>query len=308
MNMHLCPICKGNETEIKLKPVSDHITKGEFEIRSCRNCGISYTFPQPDNLDPYYPLKYRGYNAFVRNILRFFFKVRVNNWARKFGVPGDVLEIGCGPGFMLDAFRKKGWRVLGTERKEKMAINAKDALGLDVHIGDIGALPEQREFDLIVMFNVLEHLKDPLQVINECSRRLKKDGTLIISVPNLESWQAKYAGSVWFHLDPPRHLYHFTARSLDNLLSKSGLKINNIQYVSFEHDPFGWSESIINKITGNYNVFTRYLMGIEPLGKKVLLYIMLSLLLAFPALILSSISWLRKKGALMQVSAAFAET
>lgn len=301
--MKSCPICNSEKTDTTFKSTQDFITSHKFELRKCLECEVSYTDPWPENLDNYYPSNYRGYNVLLKKILKIFYAVRVNSWLRRFKKPGKVLEIGCGPGYMLDIFRKKGWQVLGTERSKSMALHAREVLGLDVHIGDVASIPDRREFDLIVIFNVLEHIADPISMLSECSRRLKHEGTLIINVPNLDSWQARYAGPLWSHLDPPRHLFHFTPKSLEAVLFKSGLKMNGIKYSSPEFDSFGWLQSSINKLTGHYNLFALYLMGLEPLSGKVILSIVLSFFLTIPSILLSFVSWAKGSGALMQVSA-----
>jgi hypothetical protein len=98
-------------------------------------------------------------------------------------------------------------------------------------------------------------------------------------------------------------LFHFTPESLEKILSRVGLKAQFTGYVSMEHDPYGWVESIINRITGRQNALTLFLMGIEPFSPRILLSMVLSVLLAGPALFLSGFSWLAGNGALFQTVA-----
>ncbi len=299
-----CPIC-GSANNENLYPdgAVDPITGNRFHIRSCKSCHLAFTSPQPTNMEIYYPSKYRGYGPLVSSILQFFYRSRVAQWNRMFKTPGKALEIGCGPGFMLNVLKRKGWNVKGLERTEAVAAYARDRLGLDVTPDDVSDLPEISDFDLIILFNVLEHLKNPLSVLEESAKRLAPGGKLVISVPNFQSLQARLAGPVWLHLDPPRHLFHFTPESLELLLSKVGLRTQSVSYVSFEHDPYGLIESAINKITGTHNTLTLFLMGLRSFDAQVLISLILAGILAVPAFILATFGWLSSDGALFQAVA-----
>ena len=153
---------------------------------------------------------------------------------------------------MLDTLRRAGWRVVGIERTPEMARFARHDLELPVFAGGVEAIAARPHFDLIILFQVLEHIRDPLSVLRQCATLLKPSGVLIVGVPNLESWQARYTGPHWFHLDVPRHLFHFSPRSLGKVLQMADLTVSRISFVSFEHDPYGWIESILGISTGNF--------------------------------------------------------
>jgi SAM-dependent methyltransferase len=204
---------------------------------------------------------------------------------------------------MLVALRRRGWRVLGIERNEAVAETARRALGIEIVATPIESLPADAQFDLIIMFHVLEHIGDPLTLLRECAKRLAPGGRLITNVPNFSSWQSRFAGSKWLHLDVPRHLVHFTPQTLAATLDRAGLRLTEISYASLEHDPYGWVESTVNQLTGRANTLTRFLMGLDPFGPAVLLSCALSILLAPPALLLSMVSWVAGSGALMEAIA-----
>ena len=109
------------------------------------------------------------------------------------------------------------------------------------------------------------------------------------------------------HLDPPRHLVHFDKRTLSKTFQKAGLIPEGVSYISFEHDPYGWTESAINRITGRKNILTRYLMGFDRPGIYTLFAFSLFCLLFLPALIISILSWIFKRGALIEMSGRIAE-
>lgn len=298
-----CPSCKTSSYRMIYPKTLDPITLDSFSIAECSSCKLTYTSPRPFSLDRYYPEKYRGYGRLVRTILHILYNHRVSKWIKNNPHGGSVLEIGCGPGLMLAAFKRRGWQVLGIERNENIAKNVQEAHGIDVLTRPIETLPLESTFDLIILFHVLEHIAEPEAMLRECAERLSAGGRVIINVPNFASWQSRFAGSEWLHLDPPRHLIHFTPQTLNAMLDRTGLKPDNISFASPEHDPYGWIESLINRLTGNKNRLTRFLMGIDPFDIKVALSFTLGTLLLLPAIALSTISWLARKGALMEVVA-----
>lgn len=298
-----CPICGSSEIKDVISRANDYITGDLFQILGCKVCGICFTYPMPYDIESYYPSNYRAYGPHVTRLLRTFYDFRVRKWMKMRDSPGTALEIGCGAGLMLDALRRRGWQVMGLERTEAMAAYTRDTMGLNVISGRFESMAKEMRFDLIILFNVLEHMKDPLSILKECAARLKPGGVILINVPNFDSWQAYLNRPLWLHLDPPRHLFHFAPKSLANVLWMAGLKVSDVSFVSFEHDPYGWIQSAINKITGTHNLLTRYLMGIEGYNQKVIISVILGVLIAIPAVFLSMASWIMKKGALMQVVA-----
>jgi SAM-dependent methyltransferase len=299
-----CPSCGSSElNDFFQQNVIDPITEEKFHILSCKSCGVAFTSPFPSNMELYYPSQYRGYGPLVTWVLQTFYKYHISKWNQLFDSPGTALEIGCGAGFMLAPLSRMGWHVKGLERTEAMAAHAREKLGLDVTSEDLSDLPAEQTYDLIIIFNVLEHLDDPYTTLKTSAKHLNPGGKIVISVPNFCSFQARFAGPYWLHLDPPRHLFHFTPESLEVILSHAGLKSQSTSYISFEHDPYGWIESIINKLTGHQNSITLFLMGLKPFGFRVFLSSLAAILLAVPALIMSAIGWMTKTGAIFQTVA-----
>jgi SAM-dependent methyltransferase len=298
-----CPICSAREGLPVYAYARDPITLDSFAVLQCSKCGVTYTAPRPGSMDRYYPGHYRSYGPFIKYILGRLYDLRVSRWTRLKPRGGSALEIGCGPGLMLASFQRRGWRVLGIERSEAAAEAARRLLGVHMVTTSLEALPAEATFDLIIMFHVLEHIDEPLSLLRECAKRLAPGGHLIINVPNFASWQSRAAGSKWFHLDTPRHLIHFTPQTLAATLERAGLRLTGVRFVSLEHDPYGWVESAINRITGHPNTLSRFLMGIDPFGWTVLLSYALAAVLLLPALLLALASWLARSGALMEAVA-----
>jgi SAM-dependent methyltransferase len=140
--------------------------------------------------------------------------------------PGKLLDVGCGNGRFLATMRKLGWEVAGVEPDKQAAKVARERFGLDVHEGVLEeiAFPDDT-FDAITMGHVVEHLPDPVNTLRECQRILKKDGRLVVTVPNIESLGHRLYREAWIYLDPPRHLFLFSPLTLRACVERSGLQV-----------------------------------------------------------------------------------
>src|SRR5262249_46633073 len=76
---------------------------------------------------------------------------------------------------------------------------------------------------------------------------LRPGGLLMVAVPNFDSLQAAVSGSAWFHLDVPRHFFHFRAGGLRRLLEASGFVVVDVSHFSLEQNPYGWIQSLLNR-------------------------------------------------------------
>jgi len=136
---------------------------------------------------------------------------------------GKLLDVGCGNGNYLYSLRELGWETYGVEMNEQACRYAQEVLGLKV---SHGTLEEARFpdafFDVVTMRHVLEHLPDPGRSLAEVYRLLRAGGSVLLETPNIESVQARFFKARWFHLDVPRHLYHFAPATLQALLQKAG--------------------------------------------------------------------------------------
>jgi SAM-dependent methyltransferase len=204
---------------------------------------------------------------------------------------------------MLAAFRRRGWQVFGTERNEAASEIARQNLGTGTIVTSIQDLPTNARFDLIVMFQVLEHISEPVSLLQESAKRLAPGGFLIANVPNFLSWQSRFAGTKWLHLDVPRHLVHYTPKSMADTLGRAGLTLSCMSFASLEHDPYGWAESTISRLTGHPNTLTRFLMGLDGFSIQVFFSWLIAAGLLPLALLVAVVSWLAGSGALMEAIA-----
>ena len=304
MVLENCLVCDSAESNLLYGSAKDYVTDERFSVRQCASCGLVFTAPSPQVTNHYYPSTYRRYGGASMALLKWLYLRRARSWLRTFSGPGFALEVGCGNGWMLRAIKQRGWTVTGTERNFESAAYAKSASEIPMFVGGLEALQAKPTFDLIFLFQVLEHLPDPLGTLKQCASLLKPNGRLIISVPNFESWQSQLFGPSWFHLDVPRHLTHFSAASLRDIALLADLTIMKIGFVSFEHDPYGWVQSGLNWLGFRQNQLTWLLMGMDPqqrLTPPAVGMLAVGALLAVPAFLLTLWSWWCNAGAVMEV-------
>ncbi len=237
----------------------DYITGQRFVVGHCRDCKLHVTYPAPgeDELTKYYPLSYYGsgrrFNPIVEWLLNNLYAYRARQIESKHK-PGKVLDIGCGRGLLLNKLRERGWEPRGTELSEEAAAYARQKLRLPVSTRALQDLhfPDE-EFDLVILWHVLEHVTAPRAMLKEVSRILKPGGILLVAVPNFGSWEARRSGRGWFHLDVPRHLTHFTPRTLQRSLEMVGLSLVSTNFFSTEYDFFSFVQSTQNRLGFRHN-------------------------------------------------------
>jgi 2-polyprenyl-3-methyl-5-hydroxy-6-metoxy-1,4-benzoquinol methylase len=137
---------------------------------------------------------------------------------------GRLLEIGCGSGGMLSVMQSLGWQVEGVE-VDPLGVEVARSKGLNVHLGDVFSKKYAgNSFDAITLSHVIEHVHDPIGLIEECKRILKPGGMISMVTPNSKSFGHSVYKNSWLHLDPPRHLHIFNPNVLESLLTISGLQ------------------------------------------------------------------------------------
>ena len=234
--------------------------------------------------------------------------MRAKKWSRGFKSPGVVFEMGCGDGIMLNSLRAHGWQVFGNERTLGAAHFARHQLNVPIFVGGLDSLNPAPIADLIILFQVLEHLEDPIMILKQLNHIIKPTGRLIIAVPNFGGWQSRIGGKKWLHLDVPRHLFHFSPQSLQYCLNKSGFTITQVSYKSFEHDPYGWSQSILNLLFKKHNLLTRFLMRLDKPNITIIIHLVLAALIGILSLPISIMSWFFSNGAIIEVTAEKAKS
>lgn len=221
-----CPVCEIDDTSFAFE-------KDGFTYVKCLECGMLYINPQLDEvkiLAHYRSLASQDYWVDVLQTPRQLeYDTKKFRGALKelslFAAPGSILDIGCSLGIFLDLARKDGWDARGIELNKKARRIAREKFGLDILDKPIQELDlEDESFDVITLWEVLEHLTKPHEILRESVRLLKPGGMIVILVPNCDSlavrvMQDKAATFGW------GHLWYFTPDSLCKMLAKHNLEV-----------------------------------------------------------------------------------
>ncbi|MBU4285014.1 class I SAM-dependent methyltransferase [Patescibacteria group bacterium] len=232
MNQIKCIICNKDETKQLFagKDLLHKVDDTKFNIVKCLNCGLVYLNPQPtlEGLKKYYPPDYKTYQS-----------KKINTSSHKKGVNHKedqsrlhFLDFGCGSGNQLSEIKKShpNWALYGLDINE-YACKQSIEKGLNIFCGELkDANYKFNYFDIINLNNSLEHLNNPLTTLQQLKNLLKPNGEIIIYGPNFRSLSAKIFKNKWFGLDCPRHLYHFTPKTINQLLEKAGFKTQKIEF------------------------------------------------------------------------------
>ena len=171
---------------------------------------------------------------------------------------GNLLDIGAGTGDFLVVAKNNGWKIKGIEPGEKpkaIAVNKGVSFA-----NDLSEL-ENNSFDIITMWHVLEHVPNLEFQIKELKRLLKPNGTILIAVPNFNSFDANYYGKFWAAFDVPRHLWHFSKTAIDKLFSKENLQL--IQVMPMKYDSFYVSLLSEKYKNGKMNFLMAFWIGLK---------------------------------------------
>ncbi len=260
-----CDLCGSNDLKPFLKEVTTWEHKGKFNYVKCQNCNLVSLSPRPkaDQLNRYYSSDtYWGSVDIKKNWLMD--DKWKQNRAKKFshiyeGIlksyskPASILDIGCGTSGFLTFFSEKGWKVLGTDISPEVASFSEKNYHFPVVIGDfLNINLNSGSFDVITFNHSLEHLYNPRKTLETIYRSLNKNGLLIISIPNVESLGFKIFGKDWYALQPPRHLYQFSPKTIRSLLKNTGFRVNLISHFDWQQNYYSLYESFRFKFSPRF--------------------------------------------------------
>jgi len=233
-----CNLCGG----VEHRPV---FSKFGYDLVRCASCDLVFVANPPKAGEARdlrsTPAGYRGNLldpsapefAGMRRIARQDLKVLRRSIAK--GEGRRLFDIGCSSGLFLASAREAGFRVHGAELSPGIAGFARDHFGLEVHAGDWRAAGHaDASFDVVTLFDVIEHLADPLGELTAIRRLLRPGGLLLQSTPNIDglfprlSYALAHRLDYWPHPEPPHHLYQFSDRTLPELTERAGFEATRI--------------------------------------------------------------------------------
>jgi SAM-dependent methyltransferase len=235
-----------------------------WHIKRCRGCGFGWTspMPAPEELSFYYPPDYLGDTQKALEEFRSGQLQRSRSWRgeiekvrllERFLQSGRILDVGCGDGRFLWALNPARWVRTGVDHSGAVLAQVLNCLpDLRLIVGDIHSTAlAAGAFDAVTFWHVLEHLPDPRSVLLRAATLLADEGWLLVSLPNLDSLQARLFRTHWYPFDDvPRHIYHFSQRSLLLLLQETGFQVRRrllfsprVNFHSLKHSLLNWSRS-----------------------------------------------------------------
>jgi len=235
---------------------------GLWKMASCDDCGVAYLTPRPDchsikNAYSQYYTHTSDKDDLIHNYLRSiknhlsgkyyavtsksvgfpnyvvylmmriivpvasYYDAKSRHIFNVKGKPGKLLDVGCGNGEFLRFANNFGWSVVGVDFDEGAVAEARSG-GLDVRTGGVDVINEKEKFDFISLSHVIEHVYNPVELIQSCYLLLNDGGTLWLETPNIESMGYAIYKSNWRGLEPPRHILLFNQASLNEVLLNSG--------------------------------------------------------------------------------------
>jgi 2-polyprenyl-3-methyl-5-hydroxy-6-metoxy-1,4-benzoquinol methylase len=229
-----CPVCAGAESVAAFN-------KNGYTLARCRSCGLLYVDPMPSlealrahyqNPDYFQGCEEQGYRSYadMEKALRPHFLRRLRRLAERYPARGRLLDFGCAAGYFLKLARSEGWHIAGIELSGEMARNAARDLGIPIW-ASLDTLPD-REFNAITLWEVIEHLPEPVDTMRQLFDRLRPGGILMVSTPNNGHWQAIREPSAWIGYRPPSHLLYFDAHTLADMLRRIGFERIEIRRVA----------------------------------------------------------------------------
>lgn len=244
-----CPICNHDKFNPFLSCVDHTVSRGTFNIVECNRCEFKFTNPRPaeTEIDKYYKsVKYVSHSNSSKGLINWIYqivrnhtlkqKLKLINRLTNIRQPSfkNLLDIGCGTGEFLNTCKNAGYNVVGIEPSSEARRLAQDKYSLDVRTEESIKKFDNESFDIITMWHVLEHVHRLNERVAELKRLLKKNGVLIVAVPNPNSFDAKFYKENWAAYDVPRHLYHFVYQDIKSLFENKSMEVREILPMKFD--------------------------------------------------------------------------
>ncbi len=241
-----CPVCNAGSIQSAFSTTDYTVTKQNFSIWKCDSCTLLFTqdIPSQEEIGKYYQSEnYISHSDIQKGFInRLYHRVRKTTLAAKMQLVkketglqiGNLLDVGCGTGAFLHTMQKNSWKVTGLEPDagaRKIAGSLYDIHPLPSH--EIFKLPAH-SFNAITAWHVLEHVHQLHEYVEQLKKLLAENGRIFIAVPNYTSFDATLYRSLWAAYDVPRHLFHFSPKSMRTLMEMHGLRVEKLEAMWFD--------------------------------------------------------------------------
>ena len=225
--LKICPLCGFENNKI-------HYRYSRMNIVSCVNCKFHYQNPQPSDIE-LNNIYHSGY-FFGSDDVKMSWHVsdlKTSTAQQYFNIlssvnihEGNILEIGCGDGYLLKLAQDLGYQINGIEYSESAVSKANSLLkNCCVHcIGSVVAdnfMNKPAQFDICILADVIEHIRDPITLLYQIHKILKPGAVILLATPSLDSLTAKLMSSQWLEFKR-EHLFYFSRRTITDALVKTG--------------------------------------------------------------------------------------
>src|SRR5213593_2101131 len=233
-----CPLCGSDRRQFPFR------LHEPYRVARCKACGFYYLYPrlietamqEAYRQSSYYEGGSCGYAdtsyPAQESALRATFKRLLRNLTKVGLTGGDLLEIGCGYGYLLDEARLFFNHRVGTEFSPQGAEIAR-ATGVEVFVGGIEQIPPERKFDCVVATQVIEHVYEPLTFVKQLASHTKPGGHIVIAAPDIGGALRKAMGRRWPSFKAPEHVLYFDFWTLSALMHQAGL--TNVRRLPYPH-------------------------------------------------------------------------
>jgi 2-polyprenyl-3-methyl-5-hydroxy-6-metoxy-1,4-benzoquinol methylase len=275
-----CLLC-GSASWRPLVEAPDNAAGGRglwFAVVQCQECGLCFTNPRPtpETIGQFYPPAYQPHVVSRRRRPFWHLRRRQGRYYQpvRWRGEGRLLDFGCGGGGFLSEMHRQGWRVTGVDICTAAVRRVRGELGLRAFAGTLPhAELRPASFDVITMWQSLEHVHAPLEVLREAYRLLTPGGWLYVAAPNIDSLPFRRFGPTWFGLDLPRHLTHFTPWTLHHMLEAAGFRVQPVRTV--QHSQWLRASARLGYHLGKTTLWQRSLRA-KPLARLAAWYCTMS--------------------------------
>jgi 2-polyprenyl-3-methyl-5-hydroxy-6-metoxy-1,4-benzoquinol methylase len=234
-NLTNCPACSSANFTFQFEAKDYTVSQNSFGVLSCNDCHLTFTNPRPKAEEAGYFYKSANYishsdtqqgliNKLYHTVRKITLKQKAG-WIKSYQKGNkNLLDVGCGNGHFLQTCKADGWNVSGMELDPETASRASNLVREPIY-PNLLEIPNEKQFDLITLWHVLEHVYELDAYFEFFKKRIQADGKLLLALPNSKSFDATYFKEFWAAYDVPRHIYHFNPDTIQFVAKKHGFQL-----------------------------------------------------------------------------------